>query len=125
MAALIYESAGSHFVNKMSRLAEEAPLDGLRQSTKDAISRESKRRSGFNAGDAWKHAASLAIKRTQKKHFQSPLNIAVSEHMSGIDCYDGSAARTGDQSLKEQEGDEDLLVASPVADGRLKDEGRK
>jgi hypothetical protein len=50
--------------------------------------------------------------------------------MSDVDCFDGSAVRSGKkqstldlQKIKEAY-EEDLLTISPEIDGRLKDEGR-
>jgi hypothetical protein len=109
----------------MSRLADQAQIHNLRQATKDAIGKETSRRSGSKAAQAWKHAAGLAIQWARSKaHYQVPMNIAMTEHMSGVDVYDGHEARTGNKSIREEEGDEDLLVVSPAIDGRLKDEGR-
>ena len=52
------------------------------------------------------------------------------EHMSPVDCFDGSAFRKSyiatDQRKEEVHNvsTDDLLIVHPVVDGRLKDEGR-
>ena len=65
--------------------------------------------------------------------FQAPFRIVEREHMSGIDCFDGSRARAenGGEEASPRADDEgtgkvdpDLLVIDPAVDGRLKDVGR-
>lgn len=63
--------------------------------------------------------------------YQAPFKIVGREHMSGVDCFDGSQARAekgGEATTTddEQSGevDPDLLVIDPTVDGRLKDVGR-
>jgi 5'-nucleotidase len=75
----------------------------------------------------WKHAANLALNWSRsKEHYQDHLSVTAKEHMSGVDCFDGQKARSGEEfeGIPQGEGDEDLLVVSPVVDGRLRDEGR-
>jgi hypothetical protein len=58
------------------------------------------------------------------------LNISVREHMSSVDCVDGSNMRRhGEQNTEEKTASQDidtddLLVIHPVVDGRLKDVAR-
>lgn len=65
--------------------------------------------------------------------YQAPFRIVEREHMSGVDCFDGSQARRekgGKNTVTstDDEGngkvDPDLPVIDPAVDGRLKDVGR-
>ncbi|KAF5372933.1 hypothetical protein D9758_001729 [Tetrapyrgos nigripes] len=124
---------GSHFVNKLaSSKNQDQPTQGIRSSTHNAVSREKahrSRRSGETVAQHWKRAASEALiwAKRSKGHYRGNLSVAATEHMSPVDCFDGKGLRRGSASNKEQVGqepDKDLLVISPVVDGRFKDEGR-
>lgn len=53
------------------------------------------------------------------------LRIAQREHMTDIDKFDGAKARCGDTAgASKSKGKIDLVVVSPLVDGRLKDLGR-
>lgn len=52
------------------------------------------------------------------------LRVAQQEHMTDIDRFDGAGARGGGADTKRPKKVE-LVVVSPVVDGRLKDVGRK
>ncbi|TRM59377.1 Metallo-dependent phosphatase-like protein [Schizophyllum amplum] len=128
---------GSHFVNRMSHVVERHPsTDGImHQATLHAITRERHHRER-QARDAkpenkvitqWKHAIELALKhRRPKAHYREQFNVSGTEHMSGVDVYDGKKARAGQEveTVNIDEEDPDLLVVSPVVDGRMKDVGR-
>lgn len=84
----------------------------------------------------WKDAAHEIIRRTRSKaHYRNPLNISAREHMTDVDCFDGTQARTvgktaearvASTSNEDKTDDEsDVIVVHPVVDGRLKDVGRK
>ena len=71
--------------------------------------------------------ARKALKHS-REHIGDALNVGAREHMSGVDCYDGQKARTGEESgkgggMKKLEGD--LITIRPAVDGRLKDKGRE
>lgn len=61
-------------------------------------------------------------------HYRGPLSIAAREHMTDVDCFDGERIRGGQKAIGAgdvvKEDEEDLLVITPFADGRLKDVGR-
>ncbi|KAL1746984.1 Metallo-dependent phosphatase-like protein [Schizophyllum fasciatum] len=128
---------GSQFVNKMSHIIHRRPsTDGImHQATLHAIARERHHRERRQrearpenkAITQWKHAMDLALKhRRPKAHYREQFNVSQTEHMSGVDVYDGKSARAGKQveTVDTAEYDPDLLVISPVVDGRMKDEGR-
>jgi 5'-nucleotidase len=123
---------GSLFVNKMARLTDEY-TNYLQTTTLDAVSREraQRERAGVTsqATQHWQHAVNSIIHRNRSKvHYQDQLNVASTEHMSSVDCFDGESARAGKGT--ESGGNEipnvaeDLITVSPVVDGRLKDIGR-
>jgi len=117
----------------MSRLADRSTTK-LREDTWGLISRENARNvkseasSTEGAAQRWKHAASLALNWSRsKEHYQDHLSVTAKEHMSGVDCFDGQKARSGEgfEGIPQgEEGGEDLPVVSPIVDGRLRDEGR-
>ncbi|TFK42780.1 Metallo-dependent phosphatase-like protein [Crucibulum laeve] len=128
---------GSHFVNKMARLQDQKSFDGLQSATQVAVLHEQNRRRNeghtetkSTAVNQWKHAADLAIQRIRSLrsngHYRNTMNVSATEHMSPVDVFDGQKARKGEKTgSRETEGsDDDLLVISPVVDGRLKDVGR-
>jgi len=121
---------GSHFVNKMIRLKDHSQL--IQSRTKAAISQEQSRRNkvqeqlkeSIAAKKHWERAINIVIYRT-KSHYRDQLAVCSAEHMSSVDAYDGNSARKGQENIyRPQEGDEDLLVISPMIDNRLKDEAR-
>lgn len=73
----------------------------------------------------WKHAIEevRAILHAPS-HYRGPLSIAALEHMAEVDCFDGERVRAGQKAVSDGDGEEDLLVITPIADGRLKDVGR-
>jgi len=79
------------------------------------------------ASDHWVSAVRGVLERVHSAlHYQNHLAVSATEHMSGIDVFDGSSVRKGLECAPATTGtaeDPDLLVVSPEVDGRLKDEG--
>jgi len=120
-------------VNKMVRL-DESPTNHLHEDTKAIIGKERERRDRqgdhtlSKAAQQWQHAAALALRSRSRAHYKDNINVSAREHMSGVDCFDGSKARRGrvaDKNNGDEGGPrkEDLPTIYPVVDGRLKDEG--
>jgi len=122
---------GFHYVNKMVRLNHEPRTVHLHKDTKAIVGKERERRErhGDNtpstATRQWQHAATLALRSKSHAHYKDQINVSAREHMSCVDCFEGSKARRG-VAHKESGDDqgEDLPTIHPVVDGRLKDEGR-
>lgn len=94
------------------------------------------RRQQSNAEQNWVKALSFALHVSRsKKHYRDHINVSAKEHMSAVDCFDGEKVRKmkhddgpeSDQEEKEgrKPSDEDMLVAHPTVDGRLRDIGRE
>lgn len=139
MASLSYNS-GSQFVNKMAQSNDNSVFAQFATSTKSAIAHEQSRREAHSIRKQrgietpaillkWRKAASLALHWARSKnHYRAQMNVAMTEHMSGIDPFDGETVRKG-ECLKQQadEGnsaEDSLLTIRPEVDGRLKDIGR-
>ncbi|KDQ33721.1 hypothetical protein PLEOSDRAFT_1032941 [Pleurotus ostreatus PC15] len=128
---------GSQFVNKMAQSNDNSVFAQFATSTKSAIAHEQSRREAHSIRKQrgietpaillkWRKAASLALHWARSKnHYRAQMNVAMTEHMSGIDPFDGETVRKG-ECLK-QEADEgnsaedSLLTIRPEVDGRLKD----
>ncbi|KAK7440247.1 hypothetical protein VKT23_017188 [Stygiomarasmius scandens] len=124
---------GSHFVNKLASLGnKDHPVhQNICQTTRDAIRHEQNHRIRHgeeSVSQLWKRAANqaLLLARRSKGHYRNNLGVAATEHMSLVDAVDGKGMRTSNKQRLQglDEPDEDLLVISPVVDGRFKDEGR-
>ncbi|KAF8431807.1 Metallo-dependent phosphatase-like protein [Boletus edulis BED1] len=101
---------GAHYVNKMVRLREkEEKIDHLHSETAEVVGREIEHR-----------------ERRSRMHYQDHFNITAREHMSCVDCYDGTKVRRGNDGKNghEKTYKGDLLVIHPVVDGRFKDVAR-
>ncbi|KAI0683632.1 Metallo-dependent phosphatase [Cytidiella melzeri] len=130
---------GCRFVNRMSKMKSQERIETLLDSaTKGLIEREQARQDRYkksarrDAVSKWRHAMHLAV-RWSRAHYKDSIHITTKEHMSDVDCFDGSKARAsthdqedaiGEQVQNQQLGEEDLVIIHPVIDGRLKDEGR-
>lgn len=116
---------GSHFIRKMAKLVGSSKTF-LSTDTLGAISRAKQRnekgRSSSEVANKWKRGAELALKASKQYHHDK-LKTSRTEHLSVIDPFDGEKIRRGKEPQDEIEEtpDEDLLVISPVVDGRLKD----
>lgn len=77
------------------------------------------------AAKLWRHAAALAIHHGRSTaHYQNHFKISVTEHMSEVDAFDGEHARKSLACTPASSDENDnLLLVTPVVDGRLKDEG--
>ena len=129
--------SGCRFVNRLSRLEFQDRLDMLlNSSSNDIVDREKARHEQFSrhmqhrdAVSKWRHALHLAV-RWSRSHYKDNIHMSEKEHMSPVDCFDGSAFRKSyiapDQKKAEvhDTSTDDLLVIHPVVDGRLRDEGR-
>ncbi len=99
-----------------------------------AKKRAERKVSSSRAREHWRYAMDeIRQKVRSAMQYQAPFKIVGREHMSGVDCFDGSHARAekGGEAVTAatddgQSGkvDPDLLVIDPVVDGRLKDVGR-
>ncbi|OBZ75651.1 Trifunctional nucleotide phosphoesterase protein YfkN [Grifola frondosa] len=142
---------GCRFVNRLSRMINVKQVQLLHADTAGVVSRERARkeyyarrsrskskerrpRDNSGVGALWKRVAGMAL-RWSRGHYRDNLAVVGKEHMSEVDCFDGSTMRKGlgeEQEIKEKDedtegmiaDDEDLVTINPVADGRLKDEGR-
>ncbi|KAI0085451.1 Metallo-dependent phosphatase [Irpex rosettiformis] len=132
---------GCRFVYHMSHLRPQERIEILINSaTKGIIERERARLDRFNKSKAeivtkWRRAMRLAV-RYSRAHYKELIHITSKEHMSDVDCFDGSRARAGSRAevgrLEEDDSDDcdrdrdddDLVLIHPVVDGRLKDQGR-
>lgn len=140
---------GSRFVSRMARLKDNeggalpkssagskngtSAHGHLHHKTSNIVDREVHHRI---VAQKWQHAARLATRAIKDLHHhphrrvRDHLGVSGREHMSDVDCYDGSRARRGEKSLpsvgqdedKSKEQIEDLPVIHPEVDGRLKDE---
>lgn len=75
----------------------------------------------------WRNAVNKVIKQQHgQDHYRNQLNVAANQHMSTVDAFDGVHARQGKTTtyVEPSEDGEDLLVVSPMIDGRFRDEGR-
>ena len=74
--------------------------------------------------------ARLAL-RWSRSHYRDHLRVTEKEHMSGVDCFDGSTVR-GRKAQNDGDGwketldisEEDIITIHPFIDCRFKDEGR-
>jgi 5'-nucleotidase len=117
----------------MASLKHHPSKEDICATAKSAIKREQKRRDADQAGkkpkskahNRWKQAIALALRESRsRRHYQEHLSVSTAEHMSAVDPFDGDNCRKGEESQNYSGKPEDLLVISPVIDGRLKDEGR-
>ncbi|KAH7889945.1 Metallo-dependent phosphatase-like protein [Phlebopus sp. FC_14] len=127
---------GSRFVNRMARLRDERKeANHLHKGTASIIEREIEHQKRHaNAQNAsvvqmWHHAVAAAMRRVRSgSHYQDIIDVTAREHMSGVDCFNGSRIRRGskveDENSISNRYSEDLLAIHPTVDGRLKDEGR-
>ncbi|KDQ60604.1 hypothetical protein JAAARDRAFT_708193 [Jaapia argillacea MUCL 33604] len=126
---------GAKYVNRMIRIGNTSSHGHLNPETTGIISRERGRqdrvtsRAKMRAAENWKHLADLVIHQLRsKRHYRDNLIVSTREHMSGVDCFDGSLMRggatSGSADEQEESFDSDLLVVHPEVDGRLKDVGR-
>jgi len=125
---------GSQFVNKVIRSKAQRAVSFLQGQTESNIVRlehESIERDNYtpNVSTLWKRAASLVVKHARSKfHYQAHLKISETEHMTGVDAFDGAKARKGEvcsDVSADAKGSTDLLVIHPVVDERLKDEAEQ
>lgn len=112
----------------MARLSAHGAVAHLHSETHRIVSQAKERREVSTRSKAvahWQHAAALIRSRSQV--LKDEINVSAREHMSGVDCFNGSKARKGSVNGDEKRDneDEDMLVIHPVIDGRLKDEGRR
>jgi len=118
----------------MARGNDQSPTNHLHEDTTAIIGKERERRNRqgdraqSKAIQQWQHAAALALRPRSRAHYKNHINVSTREHMSGVDCFDGSKARRGRVADKKNGNDdgpaeEDLPTIHPVVDGRLKDEG--
>lgn len=128
---------GCRFVNRMSRMESQERIETLLNSaTNSLIHREQEREERYQRGlrkdvvSKWRHAAHLAY-RWSRSHYKDVINVTSKEHMSDVDCFDGSKVRVQPHEAEAEDKDqvhehteEDLATIQPVIDGRLKDEGR-
>ncbi|CAL1704058.1 unnamed protein product [Somion occarium] len=133
---------GCRFVNHMSRLAKSSD-DLLHFETAQLINREKARQARYEKSQSqanqdiankWRRLASAAL-RWSRGHYRDNISITEREHMSEVDCLDGRALRSGvgakgkrrdekEKEIVEEELEVDLIEIHPIADGRLRDEGR-
>lgn len=109
--------------SEISRLQKESikTLKHAKERSK-RVAQDAKERARLH----WQHAIEevRAILHAPA-HYRGPLNIAAQEHMEGVDCLNGELMRAGQKEVEASEKEEeDLLVITPIADGRLKDVGR-
>ncbi|PFH49098.1 hypothetical protein AMATHDRAFT_148390 [Amanita thiersii Skay4041] len=118
---------GSQFINKMSRISN-GHHHLLGAHAQKAISREKAKIQKLEriVRDIFQHWKGLIHRQRSKGHFMTQYNVCVSEHMSGVDPFDGEKARRGQglSFMREDEEDDSLLVVTPLVDGRLVDEAR-
>ena len=123
----------------MARVGPQERIEQmLNAATKEVIWREIARKDRYDKHSSarkdivsrWKHVARLAL-RWSRSHYRDHLRVTEKEHMSGVDCFDGSTVRSrkahGDgDDLKEtlDVSEEDIITIHPFIDGRFKDEGR-
>lgn len=97
------------------------PATPLNESTKGVVSRA--RTGHAEAVSRWRQAGKLAVAAIHsRKNIGEALHVGGREHMSHVDCFDGSAARCGKPA--ESKTNEDLITVRPVVDGRLKNFGK-
>jgi hypothetical protein len=108
----------------MVRQKHEPTTIHLHEDTRAIIGKERESRER-HATQQWQHAAALALRSKSHAHYKDQINVSAREHMSSVDCFEGSKARRGvaDKENRDDRG-EDLPTIHPVVDGRLKDEGR-
>lgn len=126
----MYWSTGSQFVNKLVRSTEPEGPQNLSECAniafKEALKEHARR--DENAAEKWKLAIESVIHRSRSQnHYQKTLRVSATEHMSSVDAFDGPATRKGQECpvVHHTEADKDLLVISPLVDGRLKNVGRE
>lgn len=115
---------GSQFVNKMVRLQTDAAT--FHPKTQAAIEQQ-RHEDGSKSKSLWKNAVNKVIKQQHgQDHYRNQLNVAANQHMSTVDAFDGVKARQGKSTtyVEPSEDGQDLLVVSPMIDGRFRDEGR-
>jgi 5'-nucleotidase len=97
------------------------PATPLNESTRAVVSRA---QSGHaKAVSRWKQAGKLVVASAHsRRNIGEALNIGAREHMSGVDVFDGDAARCGKPA--ESKTNDDLITVKPVVDGRLKNLGK-
>ena len=107
----------------------------LNTSTQEIIKREQARQDRYQKSarkdvvSKWRQAAHLAL-RWSRAHYKDLIGVTAKEHMSSVDCFDGSKVRTkqheedGQEDPSFDQSEEDLITIHPIVDGRLKDEGR-
>lgn len=141
--------SGAQFINKLARV--DKSQTHLHPDTHEIIASERRRQSKqhdkhkahrqpSNAERSWAKAISYALHSARStKHYRDHINVSAKEHMSAVDCFDGDSVRKvnhrgeDDNGNEEQEekqkdrtpSDEDMLVAHPVVDGRLRNVGRE
>ncbi|KAF8636482.1 hypothetical protein AX17_003297 [Amanita inopinata Kibby_2008] len=119
---------GSQFVTKMTRISDHANGTNFQDGTWREILRARAKKQALrtlvhNAVQQWK---GFVRDKRSKTHFKNQFNICTTEHMSSVDAFDGETARKGQTTnIKRETIDDDLLIVTPVVDGRLRDEGRQ
>ncbi|CAE6516088.1 unnamed protein product [Rhizoctonia solani] len=112
---------GSQYIHTFKAQKAEHTPNFLSSSSAHTISKSKQR---------WLKAAEMIVNFERQRaptghsvaEIGDALRIAQREHMTDIDRFDGSKARCGKAS--QSKGKIDLVVVSPVADGRLRDLGR-
>ena len=79
--------------------------------------------------ERWRKAVSSVLHSSRsRRHFRDRIHITSKEHMTVVDCFDGSKQRAGEPQGEinaiEKPSEEDLLVVYPEVDGRLEDEAQ-
>ncbi|KAH8107148.1 Metallo-dependent phosphatase [Cristinia sonorae] len=138
---------GYRFINSLARAKSFSEVSFLNVNSIAAIQREKARQDRWSktrdVASKWRYTASRALRRS-RAHYRDHFAVAINEHMSGVDCFDGDKARkfqphededsgsdektrsSGHEAGDEKDSeDDDLVLIHPTVDGRLRDNGRK
>ena len=121
----------------MARMESQERIEKLlNAATNEVITREKNRQDRYqrhskaDIASKGRNAAHRAL-RWSRAHYRDHIRITEQEHMSPVDCYDGSSVRKTQPHVQKDVkesldvSEDDLVTIHPVVDGRFKDEGRK
>jgi len=112
-------------VNRMIRMKTDTST--VNPKTLAAISWETEHRVN-DVRNRFKAAVEKVIhrERLSKFHYRNQYNVSNCQHLSVVDAFNGGEVRKGrfGQQKELDSEEEDILVISPMIDGRFKDVGR-
>jgi len=121
--------SGSQYINQMTPLSADETPAHLSPHTGDIIAEERRWHAEgveLHGKAKWADIVRRKVLKTSKRQAWSSYHVASNEHMSHVDCVDGTLLRGGRARREEEEKRmlSQLVLVHPHIDGRLQDVGR-